>query len=84
MRGRVDLDTLRVDIGEVPLPPVDNDGAVGIVGGVDGAEDVGGDIWSVADAFVEFGTDGEGRVWHGSACGGAGYDGIEGYSCRTE
>ena len=66
---------------------MDDVGAVCVVGGVGGGEDVGGGVGTGADALVEFGADGEGcagRVGHGSACGWARHDGIDGYVRGTE
>ena len=55
------------------LPPVDHDGAVCVVGGVSGADEVRCDVWIGVDVFVEFGADcegGMGRVRHGAVrCG---------------
>ena len=84
--GRVDFDALCVDVGELGLPPVDDDGAVCVVGGVGGGEDVGGGVWAGAEVLVEFGADGEasGGVGHGSACGWARHDGVEGYASGAE
>ena len=81
MCGRVDFDALCVDEGELGLPPVDDDVAVCVVGGVGGAEDV---VWCRTDLLVEFGADGEGCVGHGTACGGTGYNCVDGYVCGTE
>lgn len=68
MRGGIDLDALCVGVCELGLPVVDQVGAICVVGGVGGAEDIWGDVRTGADTFVELGADGE---WcgHGSACG---------------
>lgn len=74
-------------MGKVVYPPVDHDGAICIVGGVGGAEDIGDGVWTRTDMFVEFGADGEGGLGcagHGATCGRAGYDGVDGYPSRTE
>ena len=80
----VDLDALCVDVGELGLPPVHEDGAVCVVWGAGGGEEVRGGVRGGADVVVEFGADGEGGVRHGAARGWAGYDGVDGYAFRTE
>lgn len=81
---RVDFDALGVDIGELRLPPLDDNGTICVVGCVGGAEDVRCDVWTRADMLVEFSTDGEGRVGHGTTCGWTRYDCIHGYVCWTK
>lgn len=82
--GRVDLDALGVDVCELGLPVVDEDGAVSVAGGVGRAQDVRRHVWTSADALIKLGADGERGAVDWTAGGGPGYDRVEGYVCRTE